>query len=307
MKLSDIPEVACLEKNGRQKIGPAQKRNYQNTTNRLVEYFGDIEVSIITPDDLADWSDWLEIGTNAGPVTRNSYRRAARAIWNRLRRPWRKLNVCDPTHAFEFEPEPKSVRSITDRNHYKLVMASGIRDALMATMVRRLGVRRGGLASMRVDRMSLYLDGEKYRGVIRVVEKGNKERPVFVDHETGLLLSFYLEYRRGHLSAIKKEHNHLFYNLKNGEPLKGYYISNIFYKMKQRADIPREERANAHAARHAFAQEKLAKGVPLAVVSQVMGHESVNVTADIYGRMDETRLMEALFRPDEDQNRRKKH
>jgi len=40
-----------------------------------------------------------------------------------------------------------------------------------------------------------------------------------------------------------------------------------------------------HTMRHSAASTMLANGVPLKVVSEIMGHSSVSITGDIYGHV----------------------
>jgi integrase len=58
-----------------------------------------------------------------------------------------------------------------------------------------------------------------------------------------------------------------------------------------------------HELRHSAASLLLAQGVPLKVVSEILGHSSINVTADVYAhvlapaRNDAANAMDSVLRP----------
>lgn len=72
------------------------------------------------------------------------------------------------------------------------------------------------------------------------------------------------------------------FTYENGEPLKPHYVTRLFEKLRQRADLPP---MTFHGLRHQHASLQLAAGTPLAVVSKRLGHQSVAITADIYSHL----------------------
>lgn len=51
-----------------------------------------------------------------------------------------------------------------------------------------------------------------------------------------------------------------------------------------------------HEARHSAASVMLAQGVPLEVVSEVLGHSSISITKDVYGHLEERAKRDAAER-----------
>ncbi|HET7398230.1 MAG TPA: tyrosine-type recombinase/integrase, partial [Intrasporangium sp.] len=49
-----------------------------------------------------------------------------------------------------------------------------------------------------------------------------------------------------------------------------------------------------HTLRHSAASIMLEKGVPLKVVSEILGHHSVSITGDIYGHVSPTVQADAM-------------
>jgi len=66
----------------------------------------------------------------------------------------------------------------------------------------------------------------------------------------------------------------------NGLPLRPEYMSQAFSRLIDKLKIPS---LRFHDLRHTFASRALSKGVPLTLVSRLLGHASISITADIYG------------------------
>jgi integrase len=64
-----------------------------------------------------------------------------------------------------------------------------------------------------------------------------------------------------------------------GRPLLPEYVSHAFAEARQRAGVPT---ATLHQLRHTAATMLLAEGVPMAVISEWLGHSSIGVTAKHY-------------------------
>ena len=68
-----------------------------------------------------------------------------------------------------------------------------------------------------------------------------------------------------------------------GAPLNPQNVSQRFEKLVARSDLPT---LRLHDLRHTAASVALAEGVPLKVVSEMLGHSSVAITADVYQHVD---------------------
>jgi integrase len=87
---------------------------------------------------------------------------------------------------------------------------------------------------------------------------------------------------------------------RNGKPLDWRSVNRSFVAIQKRVGA-RHQRF--HDLRHAFATQMLTAGVPLVVVSKMMGHKDVGITADLYGHLvpqmtiDAAEKFNALPRP----------
>lgn len=272
---------------------------YANAMKRLAEVTGDCRLNALTAEDLAHFQDEIEHMVTLSPATRNNYKRGVKNVFSRLA----ALGYTVPKFEFDLEEETKGVKRVSEANHHKLMAVTGVRDALLVKWVYEGGARVGGLNSMRVSTTHTWLteDGEIHVAA-RAWEKGRrfkKEQIYYGLHSTGLLLCSWLEIRANLLDVLKVEdHDMLFVNTLTGAPISNEYISGIFWKLKQAAKIPQHEPANAHAARHAFAIERLKNGMPLNVVSKLLGHSDISTTANEYIRLQQDDLQSFYFGDD---------
>lgn len=64
-----------------------------------------------------------------------------------------------------------------------------------------------------------------------------------------------------------------------GRPLPPRWYSDEFKRLSRRAGVPQ---VTLHTARHGYGSILLDRGVPLPLVSRMLGHANVNVTAQVY-------------------------
>ncbi|MCL2843524.1 MAG: site-specific integrase [Oscillospiraceae bacterium] len=67
-----------------------------------------------------------------------------------------------------------------------------------------------------------------------------------------------------------------------GTPIDSSNFSSFLSSMSAKAGI---DRVNIHALRHAFATRALEQGIELKVVSEILGHSGIQITADIYSHV----------------------
>lgn len=87
---------------------------------------------------------------------------------------------------------------------------------------------------------------------------------------------------------------------RNGKPLEPRNVSKMFERRLKKVGLPR---VRFHDIRHTFATIALEAGVPLKVVSEMLGHERISTTADVYQHVSQSvegkfaNLVADLIRP----------
>jgi integrase len=272
MNLIALPEGAAI---AGCPVTPATARHYHVSTVRLIAYLGNVPLATISPQDIIEWQTWLST-TPANAVTRNSYRRAIRAMFNRLDRP-------DLAQAIRMEGEPRRRgKAASDLTVQRLVAGCRYeRDRALIRFMADSGCRRGAIPGLMKAEMRI---GPDFRVKALVTEKGGQRRPVFANENTGrsLLLWF---------MAQPAGAQHVFTHLKVPRPLALPTINSIFRHACERAGLPT---VNPHALRHRFAQQALRR-LDVKVVSQLMGHRDAATTLDIYGHRSVDDLEKLYF------------
>jgi integrase len=86
------------------------------------------------------------------------------------------------------------------------------------------------------------------------------------------------------------------FTVQDGRPLHPRVALKWWHRLTEAAGIGRQ---HFHGARHTTATLLLDQGVPLEVVSAVLGHANLSITADIYARFTSDAKRPALGRLDD--------
>lgn len=81
------------------------------------------------------------------------------------------------------------------------------------------------------------------------------------------------------------------------EPVWGFKSDHIYrqcLKSMDRAGITDPEKRGLHVLRHTFATNLIRKGVPLAIVSRLLGHSTIKITVDLYFHLADKEKAEAI-------------
>lgn len=83
----------------------------------------------------------------------------------------------------------------------------------------------------------------------------------------------------GRVVPLAARRNSLVFTTRRGLPLHGTNLPKELHKATDRLGLPR---VGIHDLRHSAATILFAQGVPIPVISRMLGHSSIRVTADIY-------------------------
>jgi len=271
---------------------------YRLTLERLTSYLADRDLSLReAPTDVIEEFAGLESHRQGiSPRARRPVVAAVRGFFRWMRRAGARSD--NPAKDL---PYPKSgsplPRAMELSNAERLMMAPdlgtflGVRDAAMISVLVGCGVRVSGLVAMNESDLQFVLDDEGREWlVIRVREKGKKERLVPAPHETKLLVRAYL----GHpdLEEIDRTLPNgdkvLFVSTANrlvkpheyfGEArrLHRKAVNEMLVKYGDQAGVPRKQ-LHPHAMRHLYGTELAEGGEDLRKIQTLMGHADIRTT-----------------------------
>jgi integrase len=180
---------------------------------------------------------------------------------------------------------PKGARKVSDALTAAealavLAQARGDRLEALAVVALRLGLRRGEALALRwddvdLDAGELTVTKGKTAGAARTV-------PLVAGTAAALR-----EHRRRqaaeqlHAGPLWRETGHVF-TTPRGDPVNPRTALGWWHQLTEAAGIGRRR---FHASRHTCAVLLLDQGVPLEVVSAVLGHANLSITADVYARV----------------------
>jgi integrase len=145
------------------------------------------------------------------------------------------------------------------------------------------GMRNGellGLQWMDVDleARTLQVHRTVFNGVVSPPKRAAGNRTIRL---TGLAVAALKEHR---LAAVKQRISELVFPSRRGTPLSVHNVHNRSWKpLLKRAGLPASTRM--HDLRHTCAALLLSRGVPVKVVSEMLGHASVAITLDTYSHV----------------------
>ena len=269
---------------------------YGDILLRLVDYFAERDPLWATHDDLVVFSGiWLH-KRGVGPVGRRPYVSAVREFYK-----WAHQNGHIPYNPAEDLPSPsagrKIPRLITLENAERLMWGpdfstfEGVRDGAILAVFIGCGLRAKGLVNLDEGNISHAEVNKRLRMVLKVNEKGDKERLLPVPEEAEMLLRVYLEHPD--LKAIDRTLPNgdqvLFISTMNrncppheyiGERrrLSTWAIRDLVKKYGRLAGVP-EEQLHPHAMRHLYGTELLESDVDILTRQELMGHVDPKSTA----------------------------
>jgi len=212
------------------------------------------------------------------PVTIRSYTRAFRRLFNWLVGEGHLEQ--SPVYTIRIPRSSQRLPHAMDTDDLKRlheVAQADPRDAALLALFCATGARVSGIVALR------WCDVNIEAGEAMVIEKGNKERVVYLDDGAKQALNRYA------IAYPRKPEDYLFPRLDGGH-LRGDSAWHIFKRLAMKANI--KGRFNPHAIRHAFARAYLMNGGDLKSLSLILGHQSVHVTAEYYANYEDSHLKE---------------
>lgn len=151
--------------------------------------------------------------------------------------------------------------------------ADNPRDRIIFELLYYCGLRRSEVIAIQTG------DIDYEAGTLHVHGKGNKDRLVPIPPDVKSDLLFYCQgVRRPYVFQSKRVKR---------SPISPEMINHALRRAQKACKLknphPNRKHINPHILRHSAARLLKNKGVPLEVIKEFLGHESIQTTADIYG------------------------
>lgn len=305
VEASRLTAGAYLEQwlEGRTRLRPTTRESYERYLERyLVPLLGHVQLRELRAVDIERAYAQIRAGAGHGvkrkeaikPSTLQRLHAVLKAALNTAVR--RKLIPYNPALGVELEPvrrprvqpfEPAELGRFLDeaaRHHlgplFELMALTGLRRG-EAVGLRWQDVDLGR-AVLTVRQQVVRQRGQLLTGPPKT--RSGEDRRVDLDSGTvGVLLAYRLRQDEGRQQhGFPAPAHDLVFTWPDGTGYSPEYVSRQFKLLSQRAGVPVKR---LHDLRHGSASLQLAAGVPIAVVSQRLGHSTIALTADTYSHL----------------------
>lgn len=250
----------------------------------------DRDLGGVTERDLICWYRDLRSRTEAKPPTLShetfhGYVRAVRRLFKWLYS--RHITVIELWPVLKLPKIPDQTRKgIHDKNVKLLIEAASKspRDYAILLFLESTGCRRGGVASLQLSDLNID-EPEPVCRRVTVHEKAQTSGTVFMNPKT-------LDALRAWLSVRQSKTDYVFTDERPGhdEGLQPGAINQMIARYKKKLGLSGS--CSPHKWRHRFSRVRLKNKMPLNIVSQLLRHKTVVVTAKYYGNLLPDELQE---------------
>lgn len=241
------------------------------------------EINLIDEDDIKNWLNYRRTVLGNSDTTRQNYYRwlssfmqfladsgyIAKNPMSRVPQPKGDYKVKKPLN----EKEIAEIKIACSKSETEFLR---MRRLAMVDMMLDTGVRVTELVNIKIR--DIDFDDKS----IKVLGKGNKERIVYFGDDTLVVMEEYFKARRD-----------------NGQNINGYFLCTrgdscnkltpgaVRSELKEIGNISGVIRIHPHLMRHTFATRAIESGTPIEIVSNLLGHSSLNTTM-IYVNISES-------------------
>ena len=183
----------------------------------------------------------------------------------------------------------------------------GVRDAAILGLLIGCGLRVSGAVNLDEEDLLFAEEKGRQRLIVRVTEKGAKQRLVPTPHEARLLVLAYLGHPAlaGYSRLLRSGRHVLFVNAQNRAVTEADYfgeavrlsarsIGRMIVRYGEPLGLPRDQ-LRPHAARHLVGTEMAEDDQSPLIVQALLGHETLRTT-EIYTHLARRKLIQAIDR-----------
>ena len=276
------------------------RADYRSLAERhITPHLGPLDVDEVTPADVSRWANQLEAKVSAKTIANLRALLSAAfgyAVDEKLRgdNPMRRLRR---SRAGEHERPDMVCLSPQELSHLRSLMPEHWRP--LATFLAGTGLRFGEAQALEVSDVDLLADTP----VVRVTKSWRRTPGGF---ETGPPKSRKsrrtVSLSRDVVDALaplvtRPGTDLLFVNPQGNRVLHANYFNRVWKPAVARFEADTGKRPRIHDLRHSHASWLLAAGVPITVVQDRLGHESIQTTVGVYGHLmpDQHRITAAAL------------
>lgn len=290
-----LPDAATAALAGGPPVSPRTFNWWRAALTDLARFIGaERAVEEIATHDIQRWHAHLL--RRVSPVTANNNLRAVRGVFTRLVRAGHLANT--PAAAVPYAPQPPArPQAVTEATYRRLLDVAGVRDAAFLALLWATGARIGELPTITLSDLQFWEEGDERLAAFVV---GKYHRRLSIDHA-----GRYLYAAGAEVAAVRRwltvrpsvVTDALFPARIGTSSIPVATLHSALRLLRQRAQLPPETVANAHAFRHAFAYRKRREGYPLEWISEWLGHSDPAFTAAMYGDKSEPEVRRRFFAP----------
>lgn len=291
----------------------ATAAKYQRYIQRLMEWAGDRSLKSLEREELEQFVGIVMHQAGLSPRSRRALVAAVKGFYSFMRR--RGVIGDSPADGLEYPKAGARMPSIISlKNAEKLLMMcdltelKGVRDAAILGVLIGAGLRVSGLVNLNQSSLVWWND-DKGREVLilRILEKGDKERLVPVPAETRYLIRAYLAHPDLKLidRSLPDGDQVLFISLRNRKVSPDRYygearristrsINDMIENYGDRAGIPRDQ-LHPHAFRHLYGAELVETEIPDSIGQTLMGHADPR-SYQVYNNLALRKLVDVVNR-----------
>lgn len=239
-------------------------------TNHLLPFFGQRQVREITTRDIETFLAKLAVS-----------KKTKKNIFGTLKlilkqgRSWGNLkeNIWEGTKKIG-RSDTEEVRAYSDEEVESILTKSSGDKRLFFWLAVETGMRAGELRGLRVSDIDLEkrlirVRQGMWRGRAQTLKTRNSNRNIPIPNEIANAI-------RDHIAGREEG---LVFVTKNGTPWNTDLLLRRYLRGRLKVD------GNLHMFRHTFATRQLHAGVPISVVSKILGHGSISTTLNIYAHV----------------------
>jgi integrase/recombinase XerC len=265
-------------------FGPHTRRAYASDVSALAEFAHDLAPEQVDADGVRQWLAGLHGVRSAATLGRRLA--GVRAFYRFLQREGRI--ELDPTAGLPAPKQPRraprplsvddcfvlaeqSGRPVVGRHETARRRLARLRDHAIVELLYGTGIRVGELVGLDVR------DVDLYRGDVRVLGKGSKERVVPLPAEARGALATWLDERRQ--PGVMGEPLFIALRPRNEETPRRLGARDVRRVLDKRArEGGLSDRVHPHRLRHSFATHLLDMGADLREIQELLGHVSLSTT-----------------------------